>query len=109
MAPEVAKAFGTDVKGLRAMSEAGKLTAETMLKAFEKMAANNADLLKKQGWTWGQTLTVMRNDWQNFLAKATIGGDWQKFTDWASNTLIPVLRSAGKRGCRVLVNARRRK
>ena len=96
MAPEVAKAFGTDVKGLRAMSEAGKLTAETMLKAFEKMAANNADLLKKQGWTWGQTLTVMRNDWQNFLAKATIGGDWQKFTDWASNTLIPVLRSAEK-------------
>lgn len=78
------------------MSEAGKLTAETMLKAFEKMAANNADLLKKQGWTWGQTLTVMRNDWQNFLAKATIGGDWQKFTDWASNTLIPVLRSAEK-------------
>lgn len=96
MAPEVAKAFGTDVKGLRAMSEAGKLTAETMLKAFEKMAANNADLLKKQGWTWGQTLTVMRNDWQNFLAKATIGGDWQKFTDWASNTLIPVLRGAEK-------------
>lgn len=38
----------------------------------------------------------MRNDWQNFLAKATIGGDWQKFTDWASNTLIPVLRSAEK-------------
>ena len=96
MAPEVAKAFGTDVKGLRAMSEAGKLTAETMLKAFEKMAANNADLLKKQGWTWGQTLTVMRNDWQNFLAKATIGGDWQKFTDWASNTLIPILRGAEK-------------
>lgn len=96
MAPEVAKAFGTDVKGLRAMSEAGKLTAETMLKAFEKMAASNADLLKKQGWTWGQTLTVMRNDWQNFLAKATIGGDWQKFTDWASNTLIPVVRGAEK-------------
>ncbi|HIF6303055.1 TPA: tape measure protein [Klebsiella michiganensis] len=96
MAPEVAKDFGTDVKGLRAMSEAGKLTAETMLKAFEKMAASNADLLKKQGWTWGQTLTVMRNDWQNFLAKATIGGDWQKFTDWASNTLIPVVRGAEK-------------
>jgi hypothetical protein len=31
------------------MSEAGKLTAETMIKAFEKMAASNADLLKKQG------------------------------------------------------------
>jgi hypothetical protein len=29
------------------------------------------------------------------FAKATIGGDWQKFTDWASNTLIP-LRSAEK-------------
>lgn len=48
MAPEVAKAFGTDVKGLRAMSEAGKLTAETMIKAFEKMAASNADLLKNR-------------------------------------------------------------
>ncbi|EPJ9589217.1 tape measure protein [Klebsiella pneumoniae] len=96
MAPEVAKAFGTDVKGLRAMSEAGKLTAETMMKAFEKMAASNADLLKKQGWTWGQTMTVMKNDWQAFLAQATIGGEWQKFTDWAANTLIPLARSAEK-------------
>jgi len=96
MAPEVAKAFGTDVKGLRAMSEAGKLTAETMFKAFEKMAAGNADLLKKQGWTWGQVTTVMKNDWQAFLAQATIGGEWQKFTDWAANTLIPIARSAEK-------------
>lgn len=96
MAPEVAKAFGTDVKGLRAMSEARKLTAETMIKAFEKMAASNADLLKKQGWTWGQTMTVMKNDWQAFLAQATIGGEWRKFTDWAANTLIPLARSAEK-------------
>lgn len=96
MAPEVAKAFGTDVKGLRAMSEAGKLTAETMINAFEKMAASNADLLKKQGWTWGQTMTVMKNDWQAFLAQATIGGEWQKFADWAANTLIPLARSAEK-------------
>ncbi|MDM4656787.1 tape measure protein [Klebsiella oxytoca] len=96
MAPEVAKAFGTDVKGLQAMSEAGKLTAETMIKAFEKMAASNADLLKKQGWTWGQTMTVMKNDWQAFLAQATIGGEWRKFTDWAANTLIPLARSAEK-------------
>ncbi|MFP8637822.1 tape measure protein [Klebsiella michiganensis] len=96
MAPEVAKAFGTDVKGLRAMSEAGKLTAETMIKAFEKMAASNTDLLKKQGWTWGQTMTVMKNDWQAFLAQATIGGEWRKFTDWAANTLIPLARGAEK-------------
>ncbi|HED1541856.1 TPA: tape measure protein [Kluyvera cryocrescens] len=96
MAPEVAKAFGTDVKGLRKMSESGKLTAETMFKAFEKMAAGNAELLKKQGWTWGQVTTVMKNDWQAFLAQATIGGEWQKFTDWAANTLIPIARSAEK-------------
>lgn len=96
MAPKVAEAFGTDVKGLRKMSEAGKLTAETMFKAFEKMAASNADLLKKQGWTWGQVTTVMKNDWQAFLAEATIGGEWQKFTDWAANTLIPIARSAEK-------------
>ncbi|BBS37373.1 hypothetical protein WP5S18E01_22200 [Enterobacter cloacae] len=95
-APKVAEAFGTDVKGLREMSTAGKLTAETMFKAFEKMAASNADLLKKQGWTWGQVTTVMANDWQAFLAKATIGGEWQRFTDWAANTLIPVARSAEK-------------
>lgn len=95
-APKVAEAFGTDVKGLRAMSEAGKLTAETMFKAFEKMAASNAELLKKQGWTWGQVTTVMTNDWQAFLAQATIGGEWQRFTDWAANTLIPVARSAEK-------------
>lgn len=93
-APKVAEAFGTDVKGLRAMSTAGKLTAETMFKAFEKMAESNAELLKKQGWTWGQVTTVMANDWQAFLAKATIGGEWQRFTDWAANTLIPVARSA---------------
>ncbi|EFH6028794.1 tape measure protein [Escherichia coli] len=96
MAPKVAEAFGTDVKGLRAMSEAGKLTADTMFKAFEKMAANNADLLKKQGWTWGQVTTVMKNDWQSFLAQATIGGEWERFTDWAANTLIPIARSAEK-------------
>lgn len=93
-APKVAEAFGTDVKGLRKMSEAGKLTAETMFKAFEKMAASNAELLKKQGWTWGQVTTVMGNDWQAFLAKATIGGEWQRFTDWAANTLIPIVRGA---------------
>lgn len=96
MAPKVAEAFGTDVKGLREMSEKGKLTAETMIKAFEKLAASNMDLLKKQGWTWGQTMTVMKNDWQAFLAQATIGGEWQKFTDWAANTLIPLARSAEK-------------
>ena len=95
-APKVAEAFGTDVKGLREMSTAGKLTAETMFKAFEKMAASNAELLKKQGWTWGQVTTVMANDWQAFLAKATIGGEWQRFTDWAANTIIPVARSAEK-------------
>lgn len=96
MAPKVAEAFGTDVKGLRAMSQAGKLTSEIMIKAFQKMAATNLDLLKKQGWTWGQTMTVMKNDWQAFLAQATIGGEWQKFTDWAANTLIPLARSAEK-------------
>lgn len=96
MAPKVAEAFGTDVKGLREMSEKGKLTAETMIKAFEKLAASNMDLLKKQGWTWGQVMTVMKNDWQAFLAKATISGEWQRFTDWAANTLIPVARSAEK-------------
>ncbi|HGY2542166.1 tape measure protein [Citrobacter freundii] len=96
MAPKVAEAFGTDVKGLREMSEKGKLTSETMIKAFEKLAASNIDLLKKQGWTWGQTMTVMKNDWQAFLAKATIGGEWQKFTDWAANTLIPLARKAEK-------------
>ncbi|EOX2030297.1 tape measure protein [Escherichia coli] len=96
MAPKVAEAFGTDVKGLREMSEKGKLTAETMIKAFEKLAASNMDLLKKQGWTWGQTMTVMKNDWQAFLAQATIGGEWQKFTDWAANTLIPLARKAEK-------------
>ncbi|MEG7484542.1 tape measure protein, partial [Citrobacter freundii] len=95
-APKVAEAFGTDVKGLRAMSEAGKLTAETMFKAFEKMAASNAELLKKQGWTWGQVTTVMTNDWQAFLAQATIGGEWERFTDWTANTLIPIARSAEK-------------
>ncbi|BEJ34179.1 hypothetical protein OIPHN330_27990 [Citrobacter freundii] len=96
MAPKVAEAFGTDVKGLREMSEKGKLTSETMIKAFEKLAASNIDLLKKQGWTWGQTMTVMKNDWQAFLAQATIGGEWQKFTDWAANTLIPLSRKAEK-------------
>lgn len=96
MAPKVAEAFGTDVKGLREMSEKGKLTSETMIKAFEKLAASNIDLLKKQGWKWGQTMTVMKNDWQAFLAQATIGGEWQKFTDWAANTLIPLARKAEK-------------
>lgn len=96
MAPEVAKAFGTDVAGLRAMSEQGKLTAEVVVNAFRKMAANNLDLLKKQGWTWGQVTTVMTNDWNAFLAQATIGGDWQRFTDWAAKTLIPMARKAEK-------------
>ncbi|KAF1367475.1 tape measure protein [Yokenella regensburgei] len=96
MAPKVAEAFGTDVKGLREMSQAGKLTSEVMIKAFQKMAATNLDLLKKQGWTWGQVTTVMKNDWQAFLAQATIGGEWQKLTDWMANILIPWARKAEK-------------
>ncbi|EDX3290083.1 tape measure protein [Salmonella enterica subsp. enterica serovar Luciana] len=46
MAPKVAEAFGTDVKGLRAMSQAGKLTSEIMIKAFQKMAATNPAIMK---------------------------------------------------------------
>ncbi|WP_052522482.1 tape measure protein [Citrobacter amalonaticus] len=93
-APEVAKAFDTDVAGLREMSEQGKLTAEVVVKAFRKMAAANVDMLKKQGWTWGQVLTVMGNDWTAFLAKATQGGEWQRLTDWLAGTIIPAVREA---------------
>ncbi|NUL35040.1 tape measure protein [Kosakonia sacchari] len=96
MAPTVAKAFDTDVAGLRQMSEQGKLTADVVVKAFEKIADSNIDLLKKQGWTWGQVTTVMKNDWNNFLAEATIDGDWTGFTDWAADTLIPWARDAEK-------------
>lgn len=93
-APEVAKAFGTDVKGLRAMSTAGKLTAETMVKAFEKMADQNIELLNKQGWTWGQVTTVMKNDWTNFLAAATEGGEWSRLMNYVANNILPGFRDA---------------
>lgn len=92
MAPEVAKAFDTDIKGLREMSEAGQLTAEKVTAAFRKMATNNIALLKKQGWTWGQVMTVMTNDWNAFLAKATIGGEWKRLADFFANELLPIIR-----------------
>lgn len=93
-APAVAKAFGTDVKGLRAMSEAGKLTAETMVKAFEKMADQNISLLNKQGWTWGQVTTVMKNDWNSFLAEATSDGEWSRLMSYIANNITPTMREA---------------
>jgi hypothetical protein len=93
-APEVAKAFGTDVKGLRAMSTAGKLTAETMVKAFEKMADQNIALLNKQGWTWGQVTTVMKNDWDSFLATATGDGEWSRLMAYIANDIVPGFRDA---------------
>ncbi|TNV17882.1 tape measure protein [Buttiauxella sp. B2] len=95
-APEVAKAFGTDVAGLRKMSEEGKLTAETMTKAFASMADKNMDLLNKQGWTWGQVTTVMKNDWDIFLASATEGGEWARLMSWVSQNIVPGFRSAEK-------------
>lgn len=93
-APAVAKAFGTDVKGLRAMSTAGKLTAETMVKAFEKMADQNIEMLNKQGWTWGQVTNVMKNDWSSFLAVATSGGEWSKLMSWIMTNVVPTFKSA---------------
>lgn len=93
-APAVAKAFGTDVKGLRAMSTAGKLTAETMVKAFEKMADQNIELLNKQGWTWGQVTTVMKNDWSAFLAEASSSGEWERLMSYIANNVTPTLRTA---------------
>lgn len=93
-APAVAKAFGTDVKGLRAMSQQGKLTAEIMVKAFQKMADQNIELLNKQGWTWGQVTTVMKNDWTNFLASATEGGEWSRLMGYIANDILPTVRDA---------------
>ncbi|MNV29001.1 hypothetical protein D3C71_1202090 [compost metagenome] len=93
-APAVAKAFGTDVKGLRAMSTEGKLTAETMVKAFEKMADQNIELLNKQGWTWGQVTTVMTNDWNTFLATATSSGEWSRLMSYIANNIAPGFRDA---------------
>ncbi|MGK0743563.1 tape measure protein [Yokenella regensburgei] len=97
MAPTVAKSFGTDVAGLRKMSEDGKLTAEVMVKAFEKMADSNIDLLKKQGWTWGQVTTVMKNDWDSFLATATKNGEWAHLMSWIASNVTPVFRDAQKK------------
>ena len=94
MAPTVAKAFGTDVKGLRDMSEKGKLTAEIMTKAFAKMADNNIALLNKQGWTWAQVTTVMGNDWDTFVATATKNEEWAHLMDWIAKNVIPVFRNA---------------
>lgn len=96
MAPTVAKAFGTDVAGLRKMSEAGELTAEKMTKAFAVMADNNIDLLKKQGWTWAQVTTVMGNDWDNFVATATENGEWAHLMSWVATNVTPVFRDAEK-------------
>ncbi|EPH0541230.1 tape measure protein [Serratia marcescens] len=91
-APKVAEAFGTDVKGLRKMSEEGKLTAEVMVKAFSKMSADVVSQLNKQGWTWGQVVTVMKNDWNSFLTKATSGGEWKKLTGWLVDNVMPAFK-----------------
>lgn len=91
-APKVAEAFGTDVKGLREMSEQGKLTAEVMVKAFSKMSSDVVSQLNKQGWTWGQVVTVMKNDWNSFLTKATSGGEWKKLTGWLVGHVMPAFR-----------------
>lgn len=96
MAPTVAKAFGTDVAGLRKMSEAGELTAEKMTKAFAAMADNNMDLLKKQGWTWAQVTAVMGNDWDNFVATATENGEWAHLMSWVATNITPTFKSAEK-------------
>ncbi|MDS0828888.1 tape measure protein [Serratia marcescens] len=91
-APKVAEAFGTDVKGLRKMSEEGKLTAEVMVKAFSKMSTDVVSQLNKQGWTWGQVVTVMKNDWNSFLTKATSGGEWKKLTGWLVDNVMPAFK-----------------
>lgn len=95
-ANEVAAAFGTDVKGLRAMSQAGKLTAEVVVKAFMKLGGTVQDQIKKTGWTWGQLTTVMSNDWTAMLTDMTSGGDWQKLTDWLANNVMPIVKEAEK-------------
>lgn len=95
-APEVAKAFDTDVKGLRKMSEDGKLTAEVVSKAFMKMSDNVLDKLNKQGWKWGQVTAVMKNDWLAFVAEATEGGEWAKLMEWINNNITPAFKSAEK-------------
>ncbi|EDW8957327.1 tape measure protein [Salmonella enterica subsp. enterica] len=90
----VAAAFGTDVKGLRKMSEEGKLTAETVVRAFAKLGDNVKDQIKKTGWTWGQLTTVMANDWNAMLIDMTSGDDWKKLTQWLADNLLPKIQAA---------------
>jgi hypothetical protein len=65
-----------------------------MTKAFAKMADNNIDLLKKQGWTWAQVTTVMGNDWDNFVATATENGEWAHLMSWVATNVTPVFKTA---------------
>lgn len=92
----VAAAFGTDVKGLRKMSEEGKLSAETVVRAFMKLGDNVKDQIKKTGWTWGQLTTVMANDWNAMLIDMTSGDDWKKLTQWLADNLLPKIQAAEK-------------
>jgi tape measure domain-containing protein len=66
----LAKALDTDIAGLRKMSKAGKLTTDTLRKAFPKMADEISAAFDQMPLTVARAMNEMKNSFQQVVDEA---------------------------------------
>lgn len=69
----LAKGLGVNPGALKEMGSKGKLTADAIMNAMEKMQNQIDDIYKHAPWTIGQLLTVLQDKWQKTITQNITG------------------------------------
>lgn len=69
----LARGMGVNPGALKQMGAEGKLTAEAIMTAMEKVQDQIDDIFKTAPWTLGQLLIILQNKWQKTVAQQLTG------------------------------------
>lgn len=69
----LARGMGVNPGALKQMGADGKLTAEAIMQAMEKVQGQIDDIFKHAPWTIGQLLIIMQDKWQKVITQNITG------------------------------------
>lgn len=69
----LARGMGVNPGALKQMGAEGKLTADAIIKAMEKVQDQVDEIFKTAPWTIGQLLTILQNKWQKLITHQMTG------------------------------------
>ncbi len=69
----LAEGLGVNPGALKEMGAQGKLTAEVIIKAMEKVQGQVDEIFKRAPWTIGQLLIVLQDKWQKVISENLTG------------------------------------